>query len=56
METETKQKEQTLPAQHQSRRPGRQDEMNPQPRSQGSKYKPAGKLERKDYPFRLEPK
>jgi NAD(P)-dependent dehydrogenase (short-subunit alcohol dehydrogenase family) len=47
MGTGTKQQEQTMPAQHQSRRPGRQDEMTPQPQSQGSHYKPAGKLDGK---------
>src|SRR5207237_6415291 len=45
MATDTKQGEQTLqPAQHQTRRPGIESVMEPQPRSTGSQYKPAGKL------------
>jgi len=48
MATETKQQEQTLqPAQHQNRRPGLEEEMKPRPQSQGTHYKPAGKLQGK---------
>ena len=45
MAADTDQREQTLqPAQHQSRRPGLESEMDPKPRGQGSTYRPAGKL------------
>jgi NAD(P)-dependent dehydrogenase (short-subunit alcohol dehydrogenase family) len=48
MPAETKQQEQTLqPPQHQSRQPGLQDEMTPQPQTAGRRYRPANKLEGK---------
>lgn len=38
---------QTLPAQHQDERPGHEEPMTPDPKFEGSHYKPAGKLEGK---------
>jgi NAD(P)-dependent dehydrogenase (short-subunit alcohol dehydrogenase family) len=45
--TQSKQKQELQPPQHQDHRPGSEAEMTPKPQAQGSKYRAAGKLEGK---------